>query len=93
MVVNHLQTTAGLLHSLGFTINLLESHLTPTQSLLFIGAILDTVQFRTFPPPQRVQDIRAMIPMFQPLSRVSVRLTLKLLGLIVSCILLVKQTR
>ena len=34
-----------------------------------------------------------MIPMFQPLSRVTVRLTLRLLGLIASCILLVNHAR
>ena len=34
-----------------------------------------------------------MIPMFQPLSRISVRLTLRLLGLIASCILLMRHAR
>ena len=42
-VITHLQTTANLLTSLGFTINVPKSHLTPSQSLPFIGAILDTV--------------------------------------------------
>ena len=44
-VVTHLQTRADLLHSLEFTINMPKSHLTPSQMLLFIGAILDMVQF------------------------------------------------
>ena len=60
-VVAHLQTTANLLHSLGFTINVPKSHLAPSQMLPFIGAILDTVQFRAYPPEWRVQDIWAMI--------------------------------
>ena len=34
-----------------------------------------------------------MIPMFQPLSWISVKLTLMLLGLMVSCILLVKHAK
>ena len=63
---NHLQTTADLLHSLGFTIHVPKSHWTPSQMLPFIRAILDTVQFHAYPPEQRVQNIRAMIPRFQP---------------------------
>ena len=54
----------------------------------FIGAILDTVLFRAFPPRQTVQDIRAMILIFQPLTSISVRVTLRLLDLLASCILL-----
>ena len=53
-VITHLQTTANLLHSLGFTINKPKSHLIHTQSLPFIGAILDTVHFRTYPHLHRV---------------------------------------
>ena len=34
-----------------------------------------------------------MIPMFQPQSCISVRLTMRLLGLIASCILFVKHAR
>ena len=34
-----------------------KSHLTPSQTLPFIRAILDTVQSCAFPPQQRVQDI------------------------------------
>ena len=51
-VVTYHQTTADVLTSLGFTINVPKSHLTPTQMLLFIGAILDTVQFCAYPPKQ-----------------------------------------
>ncbi|XP_078538101.1 uncharacterized protein LOC144823449 [Lissotriton helveticus] len=79
--VSHLQTRADLLHSLAFTINVPKSHLTPSQKLLFIGAV-PTAQFQVYPPEQQVRDIRAMIPMFHPLSRISVRMTLRLLGLL-----------
>ncbi|XP_078497067.1 uncharacterized protein LOC144753171 [Lissotriton helveticus] len=92
-VVSHLQTTADLLHQLGFSINVPKSHLCPSQKLLFIGAVLDSARFRVYPPEQRVRDIQALIPIFQPLSRVSVRLTLRLLGLMASCILLVHHAR
>ena len=91
-VVTHLQTTADLLHSLGFTINMPTSHLTPTQTLPFIGAILDMVHFRTY-PQQSVQDIRAMIQMFEPQSWILERLTFRRLGLIASCILLLEHAR
>ena len=74
-VVTHLQTTADLLCSLGFTISMPNSHRTYTQTLPFIGAILTRC----------VQDIQAMIPMFKPQSCISVNLTLRLLGLIASC--------
>ncbi|KAJ1202912.1 hypothetical protein NDU88_006707 [Pleurodeles waltl] len=92
-LVTHLQTMADLLHSLGFTINVPKSHLTPSQKLSFIGAVLDTVQYWAYPPDQRVQDIQVMIPMFRPLYWISVRQTLRLLGLTASCILLVKYGR
>ncbi|KAJ1138985.1 hypothetical protein NDU88_005364 [Pleurodeles waltl] len=70
-VLSHLQTTANLLHQQGFTFNVPKSHLTPSQMLPFIGAVLDTVQFRVYPPQKRAQDIQAMIPIFQPSSWVS----------------------
>ena len=57
--------------------------------LPFIGTILDAIQFSAFPLEWRVQDIRASIPIFQPLSCISLRMTLRLLGLLASCILLV----
>ncbi|KAJ1140863.1 hypothetical protein NDU88_007201 [Pleurodeles waltl] len=60
----HLPTTASLLHRVGFTINVSKSHQTASQTLPFIGAVLDTVQFRTYPPEKRVQDIHAMILIF-----------------------------
>ncbi|KAJ1198544.1 hypothetical protein NDU88_002383 [Pleurodeles waltl] len=93
-VVSHLQTTANLLlHQLGYTINVPKSHLTPSQMPPFIGAVLDTVRFRAYSPQKRVQDIQAMIPIFQPWSWVSGRPTLRLLGLLASCILLVTHAR
>ncbi|KAJ1211174.1 hypothetical protein NDU88_006535 [Pleurodeles waltl] len=67
--------------------------LTPSQKIPFIRAVLDTVQFRAYPPKQRVQDIQVMIQMFRPLSWISVRQTLRLLGLMASCILLVKHAK
>ncbi|KAJ1208810.1 hypothetical protein NDU88_004193 [Pleurodeles waltl] len=48
-VVSHLQTTANLLHQLRFTINVPKSHLTPSQMLPFIRAVLDTVLFQAYP--------------------------------------------
>ncbi|KAJ1151718.1 hypothetical protein NDU88_004498 [Pleurodeles waltl] len=89
-VVFHLETTANLLHSLGFTINMLKSHLTPSQALPFIRAVLDIVQFGAYTPEKQVQYIQAMILMFLPLSCILVR---KTLGLIISCTLLVTYAR
>ncbi|KAJ1117822.1 hypothetical protein NDU88_006018 [Pleurodeles waltl] len=92
-VVSHLQTMANLFHSLGFTINMPKSHLTPSQMLPFLGAVLDTVQLWAYPPKKLVQHIWAMIPVFQPLSWILVRMTLGLLGLMASCILLLQKAR
>ena len=89
MVAKHLQTTADLLHSLGFTFNVPKSHLIPSQMFPFIGAFLDMVQFRAFPPEQRVWDIQAIILMFQSETWVTARSALRFLGLIASYILLV----
>ncbi|KAJ1165465.1 hypothetical protein NDU88_005893 [Pleurodeles waltl] len=89
----HLQSTTQLLYDLGFSINVPKSHLEPSQRLLFIGAILDTTLNRAFPPPQRVQDIQALIPMFQNGAVVPVLKVLRLLGLFASCILLVTHAR
>ncbi|XP_069083494.1 olfactory receptor 5J3-like [Pleurodeles waltl] len=52
VVVTHLQTMTNLLHSLGFTINMPKACLTLSQKLPFIWAVLDTVQFRAYPPEQ-----------------------------------------
>ena len=40
----------NLLTSLGYTINVPKSHLTPSQMLPFVRALLDTVQFCAFSP-------------------------------------------
>ncbi|KAJ1098777.1 hypothetical protein NDU88_003884 [Pleurodeles waltl] len=65
LVLHHLQSTTQLLFDLGFSVNMPKSHLEPSQRLLFIGAVLDTTLNRAFPPPQRMQDIQALVPMFQ----------------------------
>ena len=65
MVSHHLQVTTQLLFGPGFFNNKPKSHLMPSQHILFIGIVLDITSTQAFPPPQMVQDIQAMIPMFQ----------------------------
>ncbi|KAJ1125086.1 hypothetical protein NDU88_003524 [Pleurodeles waltl] len=89
LVLHHLQSTTQLLFDLGFSVNVPKSHLEPSQRLLFIGAVLDTTLSRAFPPPQRIQDIQALVPMFQSGAVIPVLKVLRLLGLFASCILLV----
>ncbi|KAJ1135528.1 hypothetical protein NDU88_001967 [Pleurodeles waltl] len=89
IVLSHLRMTTQLLFDLGFSVNVPKSHLEPSQRLLFIGAVLDTTRFRAYPPPQRVRDIQALIPLFQRGAAVPVLKVLRLLGLFASCILLV----
>ncbi|KAJ1086510.1 hypothetical protein NDU88_006626 [Pleurodeles waltl] len=74
---------------LGFFSQCAKSHLEPSHRLLFIGAILDTTLNLSFPPPQRIQDIQALFPMFRNGAVVPVLKVLRLLGLYASCILLV----
>ncbi|KAJ1112426.1 hypothetical protein NDU88_000690 [Pleurodeles waltl] len=93
LVLHHLQMTTQLLFSLGFTVNMPKSHLEPSQRLLFIGAVLDTTLNPAYPPPQRIQDLQALIPMFQNGAVVSVLKVLCLLGLFASCILLIAHAR
>ncbi|KAJ1204852.1 hypothetical protein NDU88_000290 [Pleurodeles waltl] len=93
LVSHHLQSTTQLLFDLGFSVNEPKSHLEPSQRLLFIGAVLDTTLGRAFPPPQRIQDIQDLVPMFQNGAVVPVLKVLRLLGLFASCILLVTHAR
>ncbi|KAJ1180645.1 hypothetical protein NDU88_005865 [Pleurodeles waltl] len=93
LVSYHLQSTTQLLFDLGFSVNVPKSHLEPSQRLLFIGAVLDTTLNQAFPPPQRVQDIQEMVPMFRNGAVVPVLKVLCLLGLFASCILLVTHAR
>ena len=51
------------------------------------------VQFRACPLEQKSRTIQTIILMFQPYSWISVRMTLRLLGLMASCILLVNHAR
>ncbi|KAJ1174034.1 hypothetical protein NDU88_005858, partial [Pleurodeles waltl] len=81
LVLHHLQSTTQLLFDLGFWVNMPKSHLEPSQRLLFIGAVLDTTLNRAFPPPQRIQDIQALIPMFKSGAVIPVLKVLRLLGL------------
>ncbi|KAJ1184986.1 hypothetical protein NDU88_001782 [Pleurodeles waltl] len=93
LVLHHLQLATQLFFSLGFSINVSKSHLEPSQRLLFIGAVLDTTLNQAFPPPQRIQDIQALSPMFQEGGVVPILKVLRLLGLFASCILLVTHAR
>ncbi|KAJ1116790.1 hypothetical protein NDU88_004996 [Pleurodeles waltl] len=93
LVSHHLQSTTQLLFDLGFSVNEPKSHLEPSQRLLFIGAVLDTTLGRAFPPPQRIQDIQDLVPMFRNGAVVPVLKVLRLLGLFASCILLVTHAR
>ncbi|KAJ1152752.1 hypothetical protein NDU88_005527 [Pleurodeles waltl] len=93
LVLRHLQSTTQLLFDLGFSVNEPKSHLEPSQRLLFIGAVLDTTLGRAFPPPQRIQDIQDLVPMFRNGAVVPVLKVLRLLGLFASCILLVTHAR
>ncbi|KAJ1209615.1 hypothetical protein NDU88_004989 [Pleurodeles waltl] len=93
LVLHHLQVTTQLLFDLGFLVNLPKSHLEPSQRLMFIGAVLDTTLYRAYPLPQRIQNIQALIPVFQNGTVVSVLNVLRLLGLFASCILLVTHAR
>ncbi|KAJ1126444.1 hypothetical protein NDU88_004851 [Pleurodeles waltl] len=89
-VLHHVQMITQLLFNLGFTVNVPNSHLKSCQRLLFVEAVLETTLSLAYPLPQQIQDVQALIPMFQKGAAVPV---LRLLGLFASCILLVTHAR
>ncbi|XP_061468992.1 uncharacterized protein LOC133378217 [Rhineura floridana] len=74
------------LHEHGFLINYQKSHLTPSQQLLHLGAIIDTAQQFISLSPQRVQNITALATTLSRIRSPDVMLLAKLLGMMASAI-------
>ncbi|XP_067685872.1 uncharacterized protein [Haliotis asinina] len=71
-----------LLRWLGWLVTLNKSDLVPTKSLQFLGAVLDTAQFRDFVPHERMTKLQS--PMTQMNGPLSLHQWQKLLGLLMS---------
>lgn len=70
----------------GFSINVGKSHLTPTNHLLHLGAIIDTVCCQVFLSPERLGSIRSMITLIRSTRVVSLAILSTILGKMISCI-------
>lgn len=75
-------TTTLLAHvtQLGLTVNFAKSSLIPSQRVVFIGVVLDSVMMRASPSPQRVDDILNLVSRVQRGTRLTYGLFLRLLG-------------
>ncbi|MGL5407110.1 MAG: hypothetical protein ACRDAX_10115, partial [Propionibacteriaceae bacterium] len=79
-----LQTTLSLAASLGLLVNFEKSHLTPTQSIVYLGIQMDSVAFRAFPSQGRQLQCLDKVSAFLGKETCSVREWMSLLGTISS---------
>lgn len=93
LLTKQLHYTQDLLGKLGLMINKDKSCLTPTQTLEYLGAIIQLKEGLVYPSEDRFKDINHMISAILHLQTVEARVMLRLLGLMASCIDLVPWAR
>lgn len=81
--LNSIQSTQSLLGTLGFTINVSKSIFVPTQSLVMLGFVLDSVEMTVRPTPQKVQSVVTSCLQFSKKETTSLRSLAKLIGSLV----------
>ncbi|XP_017951402.1 uncharacterized protein LOC108648175 [Xenopus tropicalis] len=91
--VKNLDRTIVRLQQFGWLINWEKSCLTPTQSLVFLGAYLKTLDNLVCLPLEKIQKMREQVRCLKNLSTVSVRMYMSVLGLMSSAIQMVKWAR
>ena len=84
-----LQTLADL----GLQVNVTKSHLIPSQTMDYIGAVLDSNRVRVFLPAERIHKLHHAIHPFRLGARVSAHHTQHLLGLMASTMSALPHTR
>ncbi|KAG6936072.1 gag-pol fusion protein, partial [Chelydra serpentina] len=89
----HVQTVMDTFSHLGIIVNTSKSVLTPTQSIQFIGAILDATRARAFLPEARRLAIVDLITTLRRFPTTTARQCLKLLGHMASCTYVVQHAR
>ena len=77
--------TVMLSDAVGFTINFKKSQLIPTQQIEFLGCILDSHHMAVYLTPQKMKNIQEACQAFLNLTDCSIRKLAQLLGIFVSC--------
>ena len=89
----HTQAVVDRLTSLGFTINYPKSHLTPTQSVDYIGLTLNASSFVAKLSQERAESLRACVAMFRPGCKLPFRTCQRMAGLMASAISVIRLGR
>ena len=82
-----------LLHSLGFIVNDEKSSLTPSQQIIHLGFVIDTVTYSVSLPDQKVDKIKEECYNLLKANKVTIRQFSKLIGLLVSSFLAVRYAQ
>lgn len=76
------KVTCDLLQSLGFFINVEKSSLSPSNSLQFLGFVLDTDSMRIFPTLEKVQKTKDLLMTISQPGRFKIRTVASLVGVL-----------
>ena len=88
-----LRTVFRLCRSLGIVVNWEKSQMIPSQRMVYLGVILDSISFRTSPALKRVEKLLSIGDVFLSCARQPVSSWLELLGVLSSLIQLVPGGR
>ena len=88
-----LDTVLQLCHSLGIVVNWEKSQLIPTQHMVYLGVLLDSISFRASPALKRVEKLLSIGDVFLSCEEQPVSSWLELLELLSSMIQLVPGGR
>ena len=88
-----LESVLQLCHSLEIIVNWEKSQLIPSQRVVYLGVLLDSVSFRASPAPKRVEKLLSIGEEFLSCERQPVSSWLELLGALASLIQLVPGGR
>ena len=88
-----LETVLQLCGTLGIVVNWEKSQLIPTQRMVYLGVVLDSISFRASPALERVEKLLSIGDVFLSCVRQPVSSWLELLGVLLSMIQLVPGGR
>ena len=88
-----LDTVLQLCQSLGIVVNWEKSQLVPTQRMVYLGVLLDSISFRASPAQKRVEKLLSIGDVFLSCEEQPVSSWLELLGVLSSMIQLVSGGR
>lgn len=80
----HTQTVKEFIESLGFSINLKKSSFIPSQRIVFLGYIIDTVLFKVFLPEEKIEKILDLSNKILKKDKITIRSLAQLIGLYAS---------